>query len=452
MAEQVAGFPYWEVRFDDRARLAEPARVEALLADLPRQALTDLFLFSHGWNNDRQMARNLYGAFFATLRAVLDNPPPDAAQRPATIGTLGIIWPARRWADEDLPTAVGASGGAVALARPRTAPPATDAELVSDLSSIFKTARQRRALKELARLLDERPDDPAALERFQRLMGDLDTVRDAVAAPEDSGERRGLLEDDARAVFQRFADQAPRRGRRQDGGAAAFGFGGLDRLWDGAREALRMLTYSQMKKRAGVVGKEGLGPLLGRLHAAQPDLRLHLLGHSFGARLVSFALAGLPMNAGSPSPVKSVILLQGAFSHFAFASRLPFDPGRGGALAHMASRVDGPIVASHSAFDTAVGRLYPLASLSTGDDAAAWEDRLSRWGAIGYDGAQAVDAAGATLGAVGSPYTFAAGQFVNLDGNGIITRGGPPAGAHGDIFHPEIAWATLAASGVVATP
>ena len=49
---------------------------------------------------------------------------------------------------------------------------------------------------------------------------------------------------------------------------------------------------------------------------------------------------------------------------------------------------------------------------------------------------------------MGHAYTFATGRFLNLDGNQLITQGGPPSGAHSDIFYPEIAWAVLAAAGV----
>ena len=77
------------------------------------------------------------------------------------------------------------------------------------------------------------------------------------------------------------------------GGAAGFG-DALGGLLHGAKEALRQATYWQMKNRAGTVGRHGLGPLLGRLPAG---VRVHLVGHSFGARLVSFALAGLPAGA-----------------------------------------------------------------------------------------------------------------------------------------------------------
>jgi hypothetical protein len=333
--------------------------------------------------------------------------------------------------------------GAAGLGEAPPAPP-PDPALVEDLKDVFEGEKQRRALDELARLLAERPEDPAALARFQTLMGKLATTPDADPAGEDQGET-ALLEDAPEEVFGRFADAMPRTG---EGGAAGLG-DAFGRLWNGAKEALRQLTYFEMKKRAGVVGRQGLGPLLGRIHQADPEVRIHLLGHSFGARLVSFTLTGLPEEARSP--IKSLYLLQGAFSHFAFADALPMDRSRGGALKGMAARVDGPLVASFSVHDMAVGKLYPLASLSARDDSAGLEDRLFRWGGIGHDGAQAVDATVATLGPVGTAYPFGPGRFLNLDGDAIINRGGPPAGAHSDIFHPELVWAGLAAAGLVAS-
>ena len=72
-----------------------------------------------------------------------------------------------------------------------------------------------------------------------------------------------------------------------------------------------------------------------------------------------------------------------------------------------------------------------------------------RPGGLGDDGAQAVDATVTTLGPVGTGYPFRRGRFVNLDGNGIITQGPAPSGAHSDIFHPELVWAGLAAAGLV---
>ncbi|HET7518572.1 MAG TPA: serine-threonine protein kinase [Actinomycetes bacterium] len=429
---------HWEVSFDERGQ-ASQADVDELLRELPGKDLTDLFVFSHGWNNDRRQARRLYDLYFGQVPGLLAQ-----GGSPARAGWLGVVWPSKRWADEPEPAAGADGGGAVGLgdgALAAVGPPPADPVLVEDLKDVFTGTERQAALDELARLLEERPEDPAALARFQALMKELATEPDAGPAGEDQGEL-ALLTDDPEEVFGRFADAVPQTG---EGGAAGLGdtFG---RLWNGAKEALRQLTYFEMKKRAGVVGKDGLGPLLGRIHQADPDVRIHLIGHSFGARLVSFALAGLP---DGDSPVKSLYLLQGAFSHFAFADALPMDRARGGALKGVAARVDGPLVASFSVHDTAVGKLYPLASMSSRDDAAGLEDRLYRWGGIGHDGAQAVDATVTTLGPVGTGYPFQRGRFVNLDGNAIVNRGGPPAGAHSDIFHPELVWAGLAAAGLV---
>ena len=40
-------------------------------------------------------------------------------------------------------------------------------------------------------------------------------------------------------------------------------------LWSGAREVLRTLSYYEMKNRAGVVGQNGLGPLLAQLRGPE---------------------------------------------------------------------------------------------------------------------------------------------------------------------------------------
>jgi hypothetical protein len=437
MAGEIAGRPHWEVGFDERGN-PDQGEAAALLAELPGKDLTDLLVFSHGWNSDRRQARRLYQLYFQQVPGLLER-----AGSPARVGTLGVVWPSKRWADEPEPTGELGGGGAAGLDDgAASTPPPADPDLVQDLKDVFPGDDQRRALDELARLLAERPEDPAALARFQTLMGELTETADDDPAGEDHGEL-ALLEDEPAEVFGRFADAVPQTG---EGGPAGLG-DAFGRLWKGAKEALRQLTYFEMKKRAGVVGKQGLGPLLGRIHQADPEVRIHLLGHSFGARLVSFALAGLPQG---DSPVKSLYLLQGAFSHFAFADALPMDRSRGGALKGVAARVDGPLVASFSVHDTAVGKLYPLASLSSRDDSAGLEDRLFRWGGIGHDGAQAVDATVAALGPVGTGYPFQPGRFVNLDGNAIVNRGGPPAGAHSDIFHPELVWAGLAAAGLVA--
>jgi hypothetical protein len=149
--------------------------------------------------------------------------------------------------------------------------------------------------------------------------------------------------------------------------------------------------------------------------------------------------------------VRSVTLLQGAFSHFAFADRLPHDPGRGGALAGMLARIEGPLVACFSVHDSAVGRFYPLASLAAQEDAAAADDPLFRWGGIGANGAQAV---GAPVEAIrpagpGNRYGFVPHKALNIDASEVVRTGNPPSGAHSDFVHPELTWIVLTAGGIV---
>lgn len=448
MPETMAGFPYWQVSFDEQGQPAARSEIDTLLAELPGQALTDLFVFSHGWNNDVPAARATYGRFFQTMRDVLQTPG-LTFRRVGSIGTVGVIWPSMLWPDNGPAPAVGAAapsaGGAAALlgAPAPAAPPVSDAAIFQTLRAVYATPAQRQALDELERLLATQPADPAALASFQQQMRVLASDPDAKPAPEDSGET-ALLTGDPQKVFSRFvAFSPPRTGA---GGAASLG-DSFGRLWSGARDVLRQATYFAMKKRAGVVGSAGLGPLVARMLAAQPDLRVHLIGHSFGARLVSFALAGLPASAGN-APVASVTLLQGAFSHFVFAASLPQDPTRAGALVGMQAKVAGPIAVTHTIHDTAVGTYYPLASMGGGDDASAFDDALFRWGAMGHDGAQSVGAADLTMGPPGQAYPFAAGQCANLNGDAVMTAAESWGGAHGDIFHPEIAWATLIAAGI----
>ena len=441
MAVQQAGFPHWEVEFDENGVMMDAPAVNAFV-DEASASVTDLFVFSHGWNNDHATARDLYLRFFTQLQTVLGARAPTTAK----IGTAGVLWPSIRWADETPP---GRAGGAASLGAGAPAVP-SDEQLVLNLKSVFKQPEQQGAIDAMASLLRERPRSEEELKHFQALIGQLTGTPapggppqpESPAAPEDNGEADGLLGQDAVDVFKRFAALAP---QRRAGGAAGVSdiFGGL---WNGAKEALRVATYWEMKKRAGKIGKDGLGPILDRLQGKSAKLEVHLIGHSFGARLVSFALAGV--KAGPPHVASSVMLLQGAFSHFAFAPKLPQDPNRSGALAGMNARVDGPLCVTYSSKDTAVGTAYPLASLASRDDSAALIDQLYRWGAMGHDGAQAVGATNAVLGPVGTKYSFGVGSFLNLDGNSVITQGGPPAGAHGDIVHPEIAWALLAAARV----
>jgi hypothetical protein len=225
----------------------------------------------------------------------------------------------------------------------------------------------------------------------------------------------------------------------QVGGAASLGdfFSGIKA---GALRLLNYATYYQMKERAGVVGG-ALNGVLGPVRSMRPDLRLHLIGHSFGARVVTSAVDG--QAAIRPS---SLTLLQGAFSHNGFTEK--FDRATDGFFRKVIgeSKVAGPILATHTVNDKAVGIAYAIASRLSGDNTTGIGDENDPFGGIGRNGAVKMHPAEfvrETLRAEGHPYRFEAHKVHNLEAGAFIRD-------HGDVEGPQVANAILCA--VKSTP
>ncbi|MGW1168864.1 serine-threonine protein kinase [Streptomyces sp. NPDC002550] len=422
--------PYWELTFDADGDVDGPER-DQLVAQVTAQGVRDLIVFAHGWNNDRSGATALYRRFFA--------PVPALAPR-ARLGYVGVIWPSMRFSDEPIPDFPKSVAAVAAQPAPG---PALDKDTRSALSAVFPG--RAPVIDQLARMLDERPDGDGRLAEFGRLVRLLvDGERSGVADTGQEGEPVVFTEDPATACAA-FAEALA--AVRSPGAPADFS---IPNPWEGAKELLRQATYYTMKRRGGTVGEHGLGPVIGQLAQAAPGVRVHLVGHSFGGRLVSFALRGLPDGVGT---VKSVTLLQGAFSHYAFADRLPQDPGKAGALKDRQRRIDGPLVCCYSHFDAALGTFYPLASRLAGDDRSCAGSEIAavlgpEWGALGHDGVQAVPGTARLDLAAALAGPLPASGCVNVDAAAVVCHGGPPAGAHSDIVHPELARLVLAAGRI----
>ncbi|MFG2995587.1 serine-threonine protein kinase [Streptomyces sp. NPDC048340] len=414
--------PYAELVFDadgdpDRGAREALSRIEA----------TDLLVFAHGWNTDPSTATRLFDRFFA--------PFPGLVGSGVRLGYVGVVWPSIRFSDEPIPD-FDAPG---ALAEPGYGP-ALDPRTREALGAFWP--HRPAELDRVAELLEERPESEAAFTEFGALVRELagvDAVATAIAPAVPMIFTADVLE-----VCRALTEALAEAGAALPEGPSVPGFsvgGGLRKLWSGAKELLRQATYYQMKARAGVVGERGLGPVLAELAGHRPALRIHLVGHSFGARVVSFSLRAVPDGMRN---VKSLTLLQGAFSHYAFADSLPHARGRGGALRGLQGRVDGPVAACHSPHDSALKVFYPLASRMAGDSAGllGFDER---WGAIGHDGVQAVPGAPRlTLDAVLREGLPAAG-CVSVDAGSVVRRGGAPSGAHSDICHEELARVVVAA-------
>jgi hypothetical protein len=381
--------------------------------------------------------------------------PQLAHARPGTkVGLVGIFWPSQRWSDEPIPDfapapARGGAGGAAGL----TTASGYDYEAtLSDADIASLTATFPGHDDDIARLasLLSGPPSVAGLTEFKEILDRL--VPPAPDGTDDDPDDAspGMLADDAVTLFTRYTNALVNSGARlQASGDGAAGIGdAMSKLWNGAKEALRGTTYWQMKNRAGIVGRTGVASFITTLAKDSPGIRIHLVGHSFGARLVSCTLQGLP--AGT-SPVKSVTLLQGAFSHFAFSDSLPFAPTRKGALSGRLAAIDGPLVVAYSKFDRAVGTFYPMASMASGDDAAGLADpALFRFGGMGFDGAKGLKTTNVAIAAAGPGVTYpcAPHAVLNVDAARIVCRDDNPSGAHSDIVHPELTWLVLCAGGI----
>lgn len=464
----IAGLPFWQLTFDAQGDVDE-ASARAVLDGVGARQVTDLIMFSHGWNNSQASANRLYNAWFRTMASQLGQLRTD---RRVQLGFVGVFWPSQLWSDEPIPdfqpAATPVADGAAAPAVPdgggaagthgrhavRSGSTTIDKETLDTLREVFPQAGD--VLTRIADVLADKPSNEGLAQLKVLLASFAQATSVAGAEPDssvaqDSASTPPMLDDDPRDLFGRYAKQLQDSGVTfgdavaDDDGAAGVR-DQLNKLWHGAKEAVRQATYWQMKNRAGMIGQKGLGPFIGRLQAGHGDVRVHLIGHSFGARLVSFSLLGLPA-AAQTSTVASLTLLQGAFSHFAFSPSLPFAASRKGALAGMLSRIDGPLTVGFSSHDQAVGSFYPLASLTAGEDAAAAEDRLYRWGGMGHDGAQATGAKLDTLQTAGAAaaYRFADHAALNVDCSEVVIKGGAPTGAHSDIVHTELTWLVLAA-------
>ena len=431
----VGPYAYFPVEFDKDGKLAKPEQFAAVMKTLTQTGdggLTDLFVISHGWNNDIPEAEELYTKLFECFGVVLQQSNPVAENvRARRAAVLGILWPSKKFEEASL-----TAGGAASLGD--------------------GTADAIQLLDSLAGFVDT-PDAAQALGRAKQLVPQLATSMDArdefvrivrAFMPHDANCEEPAVSED---LYTLNGDELLRRLSRPGRDAAGANAGGAAGLgdWmgkavDGAKSLANLVMYYQMKNRAGLVGQTGVYDMLKRIRAERPvdgpnALKLHLMGHSFGCRLVTAATAG-PSADTPPLPVETLTLLQAAFSHFSFAQS--YDGTHDGFFRRVVtdpSRVRGPLLITFTAKDKAVGLAYPIASRLARQIASAMGDANDPYGGLGRNGAQKTPSAlTAMLGGVGSAYTFAPRGIYNLDSNAIIA-------GHSDLAHNEVAWAVVSA-------
>ena len=436
---QYSRFPAFELMFDTTGQPVD-ATVQTAFTDWLISAdgtsITDVVLISHGWNNDTDEARTLYQNFFQAMAAVLAAQP-IVQDRKFAVG--GVFWPSKKFVDADL-----ISGGAAAVSL------SLDNQLNAQLDQLeillggdeASKAKIEHAREQIAKLdVSQSAQDDFVFALASALpapRNEKDEGVDDAMTQLKSGELAGnqVLQRLSLPIFPVFPTPV-------GGGSHALGLGGLlGGVMAGATRLANYITYYVMKDRAAVVGRTGVHDVvlaLQGLAGKRSPLRIHLVGHSFGGRLVTATANSLI----APRSIASMLLLEAAYSHNGLAQNWD-DLGHSGAFRGVVTlpAIAGETQITHSVHDTAVGIAYPLASRIVLQLAAALGDANDPFGGMGRNGAQHTpEAFDDTLAAVGHVYAdLPAGKTIrNLKGDGpdpIIT-------GHSDVAKPEIAWAWL---------
>lgn len=431
--------PWYIAPFDERGRCKAPLTRAHLLSALRSGTYTHVYLFSHGWNNDWKAASQRYSSFFdgfGAMRKEHSLAMPDG-YRPLLVG---VFWPSTAlvlpW--ERAPRFAGGDA-ADAAAQDLFA---TDED--ASMTDIARSLREESVPRfyELASkdLLD--PDEVRELaELVAPTLGDddeLDGTRGATAADlAEAWLAGGALSrttgSDEDEDDETFGTAAPVVGAPRAAGI----FSKLD-----PRHALRMATVWRMKDRAGTVGAQGVGSLLCDALEATADVgtSFHLVGHSYGAKVM---LSSLAHPDALPRPVSSLLLLQPAVSGRCFATDAD-GQGHPGGYHGVFDRVRLPILTTFSHHDFPLHKTFHLAVRRRSD---LGEQRIaagepSPFAALGgYGPSRSGADAGTTrflpIRVVGSPYD-------ELDEDGlelIALDGSRTIDGHGSIDNPSIWWA-----------
>jgi len=338
----------WLVRFDKKGVCTSPGTRAALLTALAAKPTSPVLFFSHGWNNDFTDAVDLYRTFLSRLQEVLEtNPLPPG---PAPI-FVGITWPSI-WLPSD-------TGPQMAAAGPSGQNPETE-RVAEELLDILPSSTDRDRFYQLIHAA--RLTHGEAMELAGMLKPAVKAVRvgpDEAPASEDNivaamnalqAARGGAL------VRDNLDDVGTVGGTGRAGPGAAGILSYLDPRW-----AVRLASLYIMKDRAGTVGSNGVAALLRDIKQSMQS-PLHMVGHSFGAKVMLSALAAQPPGGR----VRSLLLLQPAVSHLSFAATVPGREGPGG-YRSVLDRVVNPIVTTYSNHDISLHEIYHLALLRRKD-------------------------------------------------------------------------------------
>lgn len=361
-------------------------RVESLLNDATTNPPTDVYVMSHGWNNSFSDAQESYTALMNCMQKVARSSSVKLVEDNYRSLAIGISWPSKAWESSSGRSTLDSNESDVnALYRAFSVP------------SSLRESSPEEYLKRIA----EREKDIADMERLLSLSFEE-------TQPEHY-EEAGLLFAKYRQDSTEGDGNSSLRADDMDFFYNATNGRAMSNSRLSIRDGLRVFTYWQMKERAGIVGQNGVHEMVAQIQRALPKAKIHLLGHSFGAKL-ALACVGKPSTL--PRNIDTLVLLQGAVSYQAMS------PGIGG-YAIVPSRVNGPVICTFSKQDERLGWQYETASRVAGHRAEGRSLAPSPYAALGAIGTLESQPRLLSPALDADPYAFSKGVY-DVNGDDLI--------------------------------
>lgn len=278
--------PFYIVRFDKKGLLQSPETAKEIISRA--HEFSDVFFFSHGWNNDWTCANKRYQDFFdeySKLRQAHDLAMP-AGYKPMMVG---VFWPST----------------ALVFGKSERGPDFMDMD-PPEADDDYPEDRFLQDLAEVADILEE--EDRSALYSLAQTNGlsRQQALQLAELMTKVVSDSEGEIDHVETVAPQALLDSWI---EASESGAGSPGHGGAQikdtRIQDGffkvldPRRIIRLLTVAIMKDRAGVVGHAGVGGVLQQL-LDNSAARIHLVGHSYGAKVMLSARCPCPGSFSKP--------------------------------------------------------------------------------------------------------------------------------------------------------
>jgi hypothetical protein len=417
--QTIQGFDFFSLKFDDAGKLTSTQEFATLTAHVKDARATDAVFIAHGFRNDEMDATNLYSTFLKSMRADLERPEfCELAERRFVIA--GVYWPSKPFKEAPEPAPSGTRGintASDSLADARAQ--------LEDMKRHDATPAQRPKLDKAIALLPDLEGNTHAQDEFVKLVLSL---LDHSAPDRTEGLPQIRKRPGSELLARLSASPEGTRGLGNFFGSIGGGVG----------KFLNLAQWYTMKDRSGLVGATGVASAVRDLHTSDPAIRIHLVGHSLGGRVMAGCAKGLcepPM-----VQIDTLMLLEAAFSHFGFSP----DNGHGvaGFFREVVEKqlVKGTFVSTFSAQDSVVGYSYSIMSRLAGDNTREIGDADDEFGGIGRNGAlKTPEVASVPLHPAGTAYDYKAKVINNLDGSGGLIKD------HNDVTNGAITYAFASA-------